>query len=130
MNTKTKTTALIIVTLLIGVAIGFLARGAINYGTFRPPHKVRSPEGFTNAIKEIIQPTPAQEKQVNQILKDFGEYFEATMKSHRAEMTGVMDSLDKKFEPILTPEQLDRLKSHRKKAEKWHDRKPSNDEPH
>lgn len=133
MNTKTKSILVIIGALLIGIIIGAMGSTMVRRNLFEDRiARFRTPEGFTQRLIEVIQPDPEQREAINDILKknhqkmlEFGKEGMERIKNHA-------DSLLKELEPVLRPDQLERLKKRlmerppfpRKPREKFDRRRP------
>jgi len=119
MNTKTKSTIVLIGVLLIGIVIGALGSSLIRRSMWEDRvARFRSPEGFSERLIHIIKPAPGQEEQVRQILLKHHEKMEKITEVSRAMIREHADSLLIDLQPVLNPEQLDRLKDmlHRRPA--------------
>ena len=111
MNTKTKSTLVIIGALFIGIIIGAMGSTMFRRSLFEDRiARFRTPEGFTQRLIEVIQPDSAQREAVNEIMTkhhkkilEIGRQGRELIKSHT-------DSLLKELEPVLRPDQLERLK--------------------
>jgi len=119
MNTKTKSTIVLIGVLLIGIVIGALGSSLIRRSMWEERvARFRSPEGFSERLIHIIKPDPAQEEKVRQILLKHHDKMEKITEASRAMIKEHADSLLIDLQPVLNPEQLARLKDilHRRPA--------------
>ena len=113
MNIKTKTAIIIMVTLLIGIAIGSVGRTALfrnNRKGERPPLK---PEMIVNWTERRLELTKEQKPIVRPILEAHSKTIFEMNSRHREEMKASMDSLIASLSGILTEEQLEKLKQPR-----------------
>lgn len=111
MNTKTKSTVVLIGVLFIGIIIGALGSSALRRNMWEDRiAKFRSPQGFTERFIKIIEPDPQQEEAIQEILlKHHDKMFTMTERS-RQRMKSHADSLLIELEPFLTTEQMERAK--------------------
>jgi hypothetical protein len=111
MNTKTKSIFVIIGALLIGIIIGAMGSTMLRRDLFEDRiARFRTPEGFTQRLIEVIQPDPAQREAVEQIMaKHHKKMIEIRNQGHEL-IKSHADSLLKDLEPVLKPDQLERLK--------------------
>jgi hypothetical protein len=120
MNTKVKVALIIIVTLIIGIVLGAMFNRAFMRHRIQKAFADRNPRGMVSFIERSIRPTPEQREQIRQILDKHriksAEMREKFMKDMRAEF----ESLEAELDPILTPEQKNRLK--RRLRGPWLDR--------
>jgi hypothetical protein len=111
MNTKTKSTLVLISVLLIGIIIGALGSSLIRRNIWQDRlSRLRSPEGFSERLIHIIQPDTQQEEQIRQILLKHHEKMEQITEQSRSMIKAHADSLLIDLKPLLTADQLDRLK--------------------
>jgi hypothetical protein len=111
MNTKTKSTIVLIGVLLIGIVIGALGSSLIRRSMWEERvARFRSPEGFSERLMHIIQPDPGQEKRIREILLKHHNKMERITEESRALIRKHADSLLIDLKPVLNPDQLDRLK--------------------
>lgn len=113
MNTKTKSALMLLLTLLIGIIVGVLG------GHMYMEHRVtkfmamRNDRFFQHRMEEFLQPRPDQLDTLNAIFEKYQPKFLQLNRSFRAESRAILDSLHKELEPVLTKEQLQRLKERR-----------------
>ena len=115
MKIQTKTTLILIGTLLIGIVIGVLGSGfamrrMANRFADRPFSK-----RFANVYERIIGPDDANRDTVLAILEKHADQIEEFRQTHDATMKAYIDSLKAELDPILTPEQKQRLSDHHEK---------------
>jgi len=107
MNVQTKTAAILIATLLLGVLLGALLSGMLLRRGFETRlARMRTPPGFINRFEAVIQPDESQREELRRILAKHARRFE----EYRAQFPALMDSLRKDLDPILTDEQKQRLR--------------------
>jgi hypothetical protein len=111
MNLKVKSSLIIIVTLIIGMALGIILSRSI----FRPPKMIdriaelRSPEGFMERFERIINPSESQKDKIREILNTHFERVHNQSLKFRDQFAELNDSLRIELEPILNDEQKERL---------------------
>ena len=111
MNLKVKSSLIIIVTLIIGMALGIILAQSF----FRPPNMfdkmsaLRSPEGFAERFERIIDPNESQKEKIREILQFHFQKMHNQSSEFRQRFMQLNDSLRAELDPILNDEQKDRL---------------------
>ena len=109
MKTKTKSSLIIISTLLIGIVLGFLLKSWITENRFDKFKSRRGPEGLVKMLNEVIQPDEHQKAEIEPVLRKFQIRFQEVMTMSRKEMAVTIDSLRSELKPLLNEEQLERF---------------------
>ena len=111
MNTRTKSTIVLIGVLLIGIIIGALGSTMLRRNMWEDRvARFRSPQGFAERFIKIIQPDPQQEKAVQEILLKHHKKMLSITELSRERVKIHADSLLIDLEPILSTEQMERAK--------------------
>jgi hypothetical protein len=106
MKTQTKLISMLIVTLLIGMVLGFIGHGIFFRDQFkRRAQRMRTPEGFMERFEQVIQPTDEQRTEIRKILQ---RHYERMMQQQNA-FRESMDTFKKDLDSLLTSEQRERL---------------------
>jgi hypothetical protein len=114
MSNRSGAIAIIICTLVIGIAIGALVVGpTIAKRHFEHFADVRTPEGFVAMLERTIEPDPGQAEAVHGILMRYGERLDEISERHRAETKAMFDSMRAELGTVLTEEQQERLERQR-----------------
>ena len=109
MTTKLKAILLVLVTFLLGALVGALVNGAI---TSKKSEALRArPPGplFADLVERIVKPNEDQRKAIKDVLERHSERVTAEMESFRERMGEIVDSLKSELNPLLSPEQRERL---------------------
>lgn len=114
-------------TLIIGILIGSLVPGFI--GRFRhrdsnmrggkdnkEKEMVNKHDRFTHMILRVVKADSAQAKLIKPLIEETAASIEELEKGSNQQMATIMDSLKVKLQPILTPEQLQKLNDFEAKA--------------
>lgn len=109
LKANTKSFIIILVTLLLGIAIGFEINEILLKKKFEKFRDIRKPKGFIGMFEEIIQPDNEQKPKIESILMNFHKKTESIMSGARSEMNLELDSLRMELVPILNKEQLKRF---------------------
>gem|GEM_PF-406993 len=110
MNVKVKTALIIIITLIIGIFLGaMLNRTLVRYKIHRA-FSIHRPDRLPFFMEKMIRPGPGQKEQLRAILEKHSDRMEEMRKQFFSEMVAERESFLKELEPILTPEQKERLK--------------------
>lgn len=118
MSTRTKTIVVIIATLLIGIAIGALATGALREKRAKHIEAMLPGQRFLRVMERIIQPTPEQRATIEGILKKRSDQIGALNEEYQGEIRAVLDSLHSELDAVLTPEQKSRLEKRLARGDK------------
>lgn len=109
MKTKIKITLVLTSTLVLGMLLGFFARGYILEHQLEKFQRMQAPGALHDIFLEKIEPTPDQEEELKKILEDYRIKFEEMRFSAMEQMMELKDSLNNELDPILTDEQMDRF---------------------
>lgn len=110
MNTKVKVTLIIIVTLVIGIALGAMLNRAFLRHRIQRAFATRNPVGMVSFIERSIRPTPDQRAKIREILEQHRIKSQEIRDRFMEEMQLEFESLESELDPVLTPEQKKRLK--------------------
>jgi hypothetical protein len=110
MNTKLKIALIIIVTLVIGIVLGAMVNRALLRHRIQRAFNERNPRGMIIFIERSIQPTPEQRDQIREILEKHRIRAQEIREKFTEDMKLEFESLEAELDPILTPEQKERLK--------------------
>ena len=111
MNTRTKSSLVIIGTLLIGMILGAVITGGIMRNrVFDRMERLRTAEGFKHRMEKIIQPDEDQRAKVNEILEEHFSRMQRLGDVMRQDFETRNDSLYQELEQVLRPDQIERLK--------------------
>lgn len=111
MTAKTKSIAIIIGTLVVGVIIGSLATGAIYSQRVAEFQALRNDTGLTRFLERVIEPTDeAQREQIRTILNEAAQQQLALRRSIVLEHRQIMDDLREEMADLLTDNQKQELR--------------------
>ena len=120
MNTRTKSSLVIIGTLLIGMVLGAVITGAVMRNrVFDRMERLRTVEGFRHRMERIIQPDEDQRAKVNEILEEHFSRMHRLGEVMRQDFETRNDSLYQELEVVLRPDQIERLKQRMKKLRRF-----------
>jgi uncharacterized membrane-anchored protein YhcB (DUF1043 family) len=120
MNTKVKVASIIIVTLVIGIVLGAMLNRAFLRHRIQRAFAERNPAGMIFFMERSIQPTEEQRVQIREILEKHRKKSAEMREKFMMDMQAEFESLEAELDPILTPEQKNRLK--RRLRGPWRDR--------
>lgn len=109
MNVKTKTSLIIVITLIVGMVIGALLNRALLQNRVQRVFSMRNPNTFVQSYLEAIKPDSDQEKQIREILERNGQRFEDIRSKSRQDLESSMLAMMSELESLLTPEQIKQL---------------------
>ena len=110
MNVKVKTALIIIITLIIGIALGAMLNRALLRHRIHKAFAVHKPDRLVYFMEEMIQPEPEQREQLRAILEKHSDKMEEMRQNFFTEMQAERESFLKDLETVLTPDQMERLK--------------------
>jgi len=110
MNTKVKIALIIIVTLVIGIVLGAMLNRAFMRFRIQRAFADRNPMGMISFIEKDIRPTPDQREKIREVLEKHRKKSLDLREKFMMEMRAEFESLEAELDPILTPEQKNRLK--------------------
>jgi len=110
MNTKVKIALIIIVTLVIGIVLGAMLNRAFMRFRIQRAFADRNPLGMISFIEKDIRPTPDQREKIREVLEKHRKKSLDLREKFMMEMRAEFESLEAELDPILTPEQKNRLK--------------------
>jgi len=108
MKTKTKTTLVILSTLIIGIIFGFLLHANIMKFRFEQMSELRKPGGLIKKMENIIDLNEKQKSKIEPILRKHEDHF----RKFRNEALNQLDSLRIEIKQYLTEEQIEKLEKH------------------
>jgi len=109
MNVKTKTTFIIIVTLIIGIAIGAMFNRALLQHRIKRTFSSRNPDRLSVFYERILDPNVEQTQKIRSILKKHALTVSKIRDNYQEEMLAANESFKTKLDPLLTPTQKSRL---------------------
>lgn len=110
MTSKTKSSLVLTITLILGIVIGAVGSGMIrNYIFEKRMEKFRSPHGFIDHMEKIIKPEPSQREELREKLKSQRERFIQLGMQFHNEADSLNREFQKELDDILTDEQQQRL---------------------
>jgi len=102
-------------TLILGMVLGGLLVGAVIRDRLDTLRDIRTAEGFTRYAIEKIGPVPAdKEAKVYAIINTAGTDVEQMLERGRTGFMQIMNRMEQDLTPILSQEQLERIRAERK----------------
>lgn len=105
----TKSAAILLATLAIGVVLGMVAQGMLMHDRDRRVAELRAAPGFVSLVAGVIQPRPDQEAAIRTILEKNAQRYDSVLRATRGEVTAVLDSMKQELAPLLDERQRERL---------------------
>ena len=126
MQTRTKSAFLLLIVLVLGVAIGMLVSGVVHNRRMDRIARIRTGPGIVQLVERAVQPKSEEQRaQIREIMEGAAPRFAETFQRTQEEMRTLSDSVMSELEAVLTPEQLESLRSHmlmrrgRPPADEW-----------
>lgn len=111
MTSQTKSALLLGGALVTGVILGALIVGAFVAQRVDRLDRLREPTRLARFMEDAIEPTsPAQRDSIRAVLRYRARQASALLQNTRRDLRAVQDSLRADLKPLLTDEQLERLR--------------------
>ncbi len=110
MSTKSKVTLVFIITLALGIAVGAMLNRTYSQRRIRSILSSRSPDFFVTFYERILEPGTKQSKMIREVLDNHAKRISEIRENFTDEMQSELESMKAEIDPILTPEQKERLK--------------------
>lgn len=108
-KTNTKTLIIILVTLIIGSAIGFEVSEILIKKRFDEFRNIRQPRGMVDIFSNIIKPDEKQKPKIDSIIFSFHNRVDKIMNESRKKMDKQLDTLRLELKPYLNDDQMKRF---------------------
>ena len=113
MSSGTRSAAILIATLVIGMVLGALGFGAYQRHRFRDALSLARPAHFTAGIRRAIAPIDETRRaEIAAVLRRIDERMRANRIARNRERRAQLDSARAALEPLLTEDQRRRLRRH------------------
>lgn len=122
MSMKLKVTFIIVITLVLGIVVGFLLNRTYSQRRVRNILSRRSPEFFVTFYERILEPDTKQSKLIREILDTHAKQVSDIRENFQEELQSLFESMKAQIDPILTPEQKERLKARFPRPSPYRDR--------
>jgi hypothetical protein len=109
MKPSVKFSMILIVTMIIGIAIGFEISEISIRNRFERPENFRRPDGFLKIWGDVIRPEKDQQPIVDSILLIYHTRIDQFLKNSFQEVTKQIDSMKIALSSVLNKEQMKRL---------------------
>jgi len=119
---KSKVTFIIVITLVLGIVIGFMLNRVYSQRRVRNILSRRSPEFFVTFYERILEPDTKQSKMIREILDTHAKQVSDIRENFQVELQSLFESMKAQIDPILTPEQKERLKERFPRPSPYRDR--------
>ena len=117
---RTKSIALLVATLLLGIVLGAVLNAWWAHERFERIRRLRTAGGFEQMVLRTVEPqSPEQREEIEQVVMGAAERLDSLRARHWGELRSVIDSMRVELEPVLTDEQMqalsDRIRMHRRR---------------
>jgi hypothetical protein len=119
MKPSVKSMFVIILTLVIGIAIGFEVSEILLKKRFEMIRSVREPNGFINHFNDVIKPTDEQKATVDSIILKYHVKMEKISISTLPLISAQIDSMALELKTVLNDEQMKRFKEEFNRMKKF-----------
>ena len=118
---RTKSIALLVATLLLGIVLGAVLNAWWAHERFERIRRLRTAGGFEQMVLRTVEPqSPEQREEIEQVVMGAAERLDSLRARHWGELRSVIDSMRVELEPVLTDEQMqalsDRIRMHRRRS--------------
>lgn len=108
---KSKPVLIVLVTLIIGFAIGFLTSSIITQQQMKRFRSFNSVDAFRRITIGFVEPTEEQKKEILPLINEYGKKMDQVRKDFGKEYFNLMKEFHDAVKPYLTPEQIEKLES-------------------
>lgn len=120
MTSGTKSVAILIATLLLGMLLGALAFGTYQRHRFRPVFNMARPANFTASIERVLEPIDADRREaIQEVLRSVHERMHAQRIERDRTRRAHLDSIEAALLPLLTDDQRQRLRDHMERHKRF-----------
>ncbi len=109
MSIDTKSAAILVSTLSLGVVLGLVAQGEWLRARRDEVSTLTRPRGFVPHMESVIVPRPNQQAAVRAVLEDIGARNQRIIDDARAALRVGIDSMQLRLAPVLDTDQRERL---------------------
>ncbi len=117
---KTRSIIIIIATLILGFILGMLTSAEIRHRKLKPMSFFLSEERFRDGVFSVINPAEDQKLKLEKVIEEYSKRNRELQADFRKNMDDFMKDLWKEMEPILTPEQIEKLLNMEKKRAEFY----------
>ena len=111
MSIKVKFSIIILITLIIGMAIGFEISEISIKSRFNERTEFRGVRGFVGRFEDILRPDTEQKPVIGAILVKYHKIIDSTSNAGMAEVSKLFDSMKVELKKNLKAEQIERLEN-------------------
>jgi hypothetical protein len=106
---KSRPYLLLLLTLVLGIAIGFLGSGLLVRNKIQDLRKMQTREGMAVSLERMLDLSEEQIPLVRPVLEEHAVHMRDLWDHHRQERRAEIDKLFKALGPVLSPVQLQSL---------------------
>ena len=103
---KTRASIVIIISILLGIAIGFMTANLIHHSRFKDIRSMSSADSFRERTFSIIQPTDNQAIELSPIIDKYGNKFDSLRKYTFTQYKDLFKDLHQEMTPYLSEDQV------------------------
>lgn len=119
MKKSVQTTGLLILTFVIGMAIGFLVNGIIISHRIDKMKSYYNNTGFSKKIMRVIKPTEEQRDTLSVVLRAYARENRELIGEYRKGQNELFEQHKIELQGILTEKQVQRLERHYKRQKRF-----------
>ena len=112
MKKRSQIIILIVISVIIGIAIGFLVNGRLVSHRIDKMRSQYNNTGFGREIMHVIKPTKEQKEQIIPLFRKYAEQNRELMQGFNDDQYALFKNLLNELDEVLTPEQIERLTDH------------------
>lgn len=117
---KARSIIIIVATLILGFILGMLTSAEIRHQKLKPISFFLSEERFRDGVFSVINPDEAQKEKLEKLIEEYSNRNRELQSDFRKNLDDFMTDLWKDMEPILTPEQVEKLLEMEKKRAEFY----------
>ncbi|MDP3462522.1 MAG: hypothetical protein Q8S18_07020 [Bacteroidales bacterium] len=124
---KTKIIILVIVSLVVGIAIGMTISSYMTKQKIEKWKQGTTPDGMYKNYMELLQPTPEQADTLEFILREYVNTSVKMMGDSWKTQGKLFENMEKSINPLLNDDQLKRMEEFKEKFRKFGTKHPKKD---
>lgn len=120
---KTRASFVVIISLLLGVAIGFITANQIHHSRFKEVKSLSSSDSFKERTYNIIHPSETQIDKLDPIVDKYGQVFDSLRKHTYCQFRDLFEEYHQTMTPFLSEDQIKAVKESSKHFKREHKKK-------
>ena len=117
---KTRASFVVIISILLGIAIGFITANQIHHSRFKEVKSMSSSDSFKERTFNIIHPSETQIEELNPIVDKYGQIFDSLRKQTYCQFRDLFEEYHQTMGPFLNEDQIKAVEESSKHFKREH----------